>query len=104
MNEQMEKYLAPWKEISDLGIKNAESFLNMQLQFTDEAAKAGIEQVKDAAQIKDAESMKTFLEVQAGISQKWNDRVLENTRNAVEMGNAYNSEVQRIVKDAFTVK
>ena len=104
MNEQFEKYAAPLKDIQALYVKNVEAFVDMQLKLGEENAKAGVEQLKNAAEVKDAETLKTFLDSQAAVTQQFNERVVENTRAAVEMGNAYTAELQEILKGAFTAK
>ena len=76
----------------------------MQLKNAEENAKLGIEQVKSATSINDADSWKGYMSAQAEVTQQFNDRLVESARTVVELGNAYTNEVQRIVKDAFAVK
>lgn len=104
MNAQFDKYVAPMKEINNLTVKNFETVTEMQLKSAEENAKIGIEQIKSAAAVKDADGWKSYLNTQAEVTQQFNDRLVENVRSVVELSNAYNSEIQRIVKDAFAVK
>ena len=104
MNAQFEKYVAPMKEINNLTVKNFETVTEMQLKNAEENAKIGIEQIKSATAVKDADGWKSYLNTQAEVTQQFNDRLVENVRSVVELSNAYNSEIQRIVKDAFAVK
>jgi phasin family protein len=103
MNAQFEKIAEPLKEINQLTVKNFETVIGMQIKTAEENAKIGIEQAKDAVAINDVNGWKDYLNTQAEITQQYNDRLLENARNVVELGNAYTNEIQRIVKDAFTV-
>ena len=104
MNAQFEKIAEPIKELNDLTVKNFETVVGLQLKNAEENAKIGIEQAKSAAAINDAEGWKGYMGAQAEITQQFNDRIIESTKNFVELGNAYNTEVQRIVKDAFATK
>ncbi len=103
MNAQFEKFVEPIKEINNLAVKNFETVIDMQLKSVEENAKIGIEQAKGATAINDAEGWKSYLNTQAEITRQFNERLLENARTVVELGNSYTNEVQRIVKDAFTV-
>lgn len=104
MNAQFEKFANPIKEINNLTVKNFEAVIGLQLKNAEENAKIGIEQAKSATSINDADSWKGYLNAQVEITQQYNDRLVESTRNVVELSNAYTSEIQRIVKEAFTVK
>ena len=104
MNAQFEKFADPIKEINNLTVKNFEAVIGLQLKNVEENAKIGIEQAKSAAAVNDADSWKGYLNAQAEITQQYNDRLVESTRNVVELSNAYSSEIQRIVKEAFKVK
>ena len=104
MNAQFEKFAAPIKEINDLTVKNFETVIGLQLKSVEENAKIGIEQAKSATEIKDADGWKSYLNAQAEITQQYNDKLVESTKNVVELGNAFSNEIQRIVKEAFTVK
>lgn len=104
MNEQFEKYAVPLKELNELNVKNTETFVEMQLKQSEESTKVNLDQLKAASQVTDADSLKSFLESQAEVSQQLNARVAENTRAVVEMGNIYAAEMQKIFTNAFAVK
>jgi phasin family protein len=103
MNAQFEKIAEPIKEVSNLTVKNFETVVAMQLKNVEENTRIGIEQAKTAASINDADGWKGYLQAQAEITQQYNDRMVESARNVVELGNAYTTEIQRIVKSAFNV-
>ncbi len=103
MNAQFDKIAEPIKEINNLTVKNFETVVAMQLKNVEENTKIGIEQAKNAVAINDADSWKDYLQTQAEITQQYNDRLVESARNVVELGNAYTNEIQRIVKNAFSV-
>ncbi len=103
MNAQFEKFVEPIKEINSLTVKNIETVIDMQLKNVEENARVGIEQAKGAAAINDVDAWKGYMNSQSEITQQYNDRLVESARTVVELGNAYTSEIQRIVKNAFNV-
>ncbi|NKB36699.1 MAG: TIGR01841 family phasin [Gammaproteobacteria bacterium] len=104
INTQFDQFAAPLKEINELSVKNFETVADLNLKAAEENVKIGIEQVKNAAGVSDAESWKNYLASQAEVTQGLNDRMVENAKTVVELGNAYAAEMQRIFKDSFAVK
>jgi phasin family protein len=104
MNTQFENIAGPIKEINELTTKNFEAVASLQLKAVEENTKVGIEQVKTASTINDADSLKSYLDSQLEITRQFNERLVENSRVVIELGNTYTNELRRIVKDAFAVK
>ena len=102
MNTDFEKFMAPIKEINELTVKNFEAIAEMQIKVAEENVSLSLEQAKSAANVKDAESWKDYMNSQAVYSQQLNERIIENARGVVELSNAYNTEVQKIVKGMFS--
>ena len=102
MNAEFEKFIAPIKEINELTVKNFEAIAEMQIKAAEENVSLSLEQAKNASNVKDAESWKEYLNSQAQYSQQLNERLIENAKGVVELGNTYNTEVQRIVKGLFS--
>ena len=103
MNTQFEKFVAPIKEINELAVRNFETVAELHLKNAEENVKIGIEQVKNATEVRDTDSLKQYLDNQARIAQQFNDRLVANTRTVIELGNAYHNELQRIMKSTFAV-
>lgn len=104
MTTQFEQFAAPIKELNELSVKNFETVAELNLKTAEENVKIGLEQVKNAAAINDAESWKNYLATQAEVNQGINDRLVANAKTVVELGNAYATEMQRIFKDSFAAK
>ena len=102
MNTEFEKFIAPIKEINELTVKNFEAIAEMQIKVAEENVSLSLEQAKNAANVKDADSWKDYMNSQAAYSQQLNDRMIESAKGVVELSNAYNTEVQRIVKGLFS--
>ena len=103
MNEQFEKYYAPVKELNTLAVNNIEKLLDLQLKFIEESTKAGVESLKSAAAFNDAEGFKDYVNAQVETSKQLTEKAIEDSKTALELGNSYATEVQKVVKDALTV-
>ena len=101
MNEQMEKYVAPVRELNKLAIANVEKLVEMQLQRLQENAKIGVDQMKSAAEISDVEAFKEYMTGCTELARKLSEQAVEDVRTVFEMGNAYSTEAQRIFKDSI---
>lgn len=102
MNEYIEKYYAPVRELNNLAIANIEKLMDLQLKFIEDSAKAGVESMKTAAAINDADGLKEYFNNQVAASKQLTERALEDGRTVAEMGNEYVKEAQKVVKDTLT--
>lgn len=97
MNVQTEKYFEPVKEINALALENIEKLLDIQLNSINDTARLGVEQLKAAADVKDADGLKKYLTDQAEIVKSLGERFVKDTQAALEIGASYNDKVQQIV-------
>jgi len=103
MNEQFEKYITPVRELNALAIANIEKIADLQLKYIEDSFKAGVEQMKSAATVTDAEGLKSYVNAQVAVSKQFTERTMEDSRAVAELGNSYASEVQKVVKETFKV-
>jgi phasin family protein len=101
MNEQLEKYFAPMHELNVLAIQNLEKLVDIQLSYLEDSTRAGVEQLKTAAAINDAEGLKNYINTQVETSRKFTERAIEDSRTVAEIGTGYATEVQKVIKEAF---
>ena len=101
MNAQMDKYIAPAKELNDLAIENFEKVIALQMKRLEENTKIGVDQLKGAAAVKDVEGFKEYLGGCADLARSLTEKAVEDARTAFEWSNAYHTEAQRIFKDAL---
>ena len=101
MNVQVEKYMAPVQELNALAVENVEKVVNLQIKRIEETAKLGIEQIKAAASIKDAEGFQGYFSSYAETLRQIGERAAEDVRTVYELGNNYSAQAQRIFKDAL---
>ena len=102
MNEQFDKYFTPVRELNTLAISNIEKILNLQLKLIEDSTKAGVETLKSAAAINDAEGFKDYVDAQVNTTKQLTERAIEDSRTVAEMGNSYAAEVQKVVKESLT--
>ncbi len=101
MNEQLDKYFAPVRELNALAIANLEKLVDLQVKYFEDSARAGVEQLKTAAAISDAEGLKSFFNSQLAVSGQLSERAVEDSRTIAELGNNYVSEAQKVVKETM---
>ena len=104
---RMQRYVSDVKsDISkEMQLEELKSLQKTMQETAEEVQESVSQQVNFIeTEIKDADGWKSYLNAQAEITQQYNDKLVESTKNVVELGNAYSNEIQRIVKEAFTVK
>ena len=102
MNLQTDKYFEPVREINALALENVEMLLNLQLKAINDTAKISVEQLKSAADIKDADSLKKYFTDQAEVVKTLSERFVKDTQAALELGTSYTDKVQQVMTN--TVK
>ncbi len=101
MNAQLDKYIAPVKELNELTIDNIEKVVALQIKRLEENTRIGVEQWKGASAVKDADGFKQYLGGCAEVARTMTEKAVEDARTAFEWSTAYQTEAQRIFKDVF---
>lgn len=101
MSTQVDKIFTPFRELNTLAVENFEKIANIQMKAFEETSKIGIESLKGAVAVNDLESLKSYLTKQAEVTRQLTERTLADSKSVMELGNSYNSEAQKVVKDAF---
>lgn len=97
MNLQTDKYFEPAREINALALANVEKLLDIQLKAINDTAKLGVEQLKSAAEIKDADSLKKYITDQSEVVKSLGERFVKDSQAALELGTSYTDKVQQVV-------
>lgn len=103
MNAQLDKYIAPVRELNELAIDNFEKVVALQIKRLEENTRIGVEQLKGATAVKDAEGFKEYLGGCAELARALTEKAVEDARTAFEWGNSYQTEAQRIFKSVLKV-
>ena len=101
MNVQAGKYFEPVREINALALENVEKLLDIQLKSINDTARLGVEQMKSAADIKDAEGLKKYFTDQAEMVKALGERYIKDSQTALELGVSYTDKVQQIVTETI---
>jgi len=101
MNVQTGKYLEPVREINALALENVEKLLEIQLKSINDTARLSVEQMKSAADIKDADGLKKYFTEQAETVKALGERFIKDSQAALELGVSYTDKVQQIVTDTI---
>lgn len=97
MYTSFEKFLAPVKELNELTMKSFEQIAEIQVKVITENAKAGVEALKSSAEIKDLDSMKSYMEDQMASAKSLSEYAVEDLNQIVSLGKDYVSDVKVVV-------
>lgn len=93
---QAEEFFAPYKALNALAIANAEKLVALQANNFVKYSSVAITNLKDAAEISDAEGSKVFFEKQVEVAQQVAEDVKADVQEVVELNKAYFAEVQSV--------
>ena len=98
--EQTKNLYSPMQKFSALFVGNMEKMTEFQLNAIKSYADAGIDQMKKAAEIKDADSMRSFSSSQAEATTELNKKIMEDAKALSEMAVEFKDQVEAIMEDA----
>jgi phasin family protein len=98
--EQTKNLYSPMQKFSALFVGNMEKMTEFQLNAIKSYADAGIDQMKKAAEIKDADSMRTFSSSQAEATTELNKKIMEDAKSLSEMAVEFKDQVEAIMEEA----
>lgn len=98
--EQTKNLYSPMQKFSALFVGNMEKMTEFQLNAIKSYAEVGIDQMKKAAEIKDADSMRSFSSSQAEATTELNKKIMEDAKSLSEMATEFKGEVEAIMEEA----
>ncbi len=98
--EQAKNFSAPLAKFNSLLVDNMEKMTEFQLNTIKSYASISIGQIKNAADVKDAESMKTFSSAQAEVAATVNKKIMEDAKVISEMATDFKTKVEAIWEEA----
>ena len=98
--EQTKNLYSPMQKFSALFVGNMEKMTEFQLNAIKSYADVGIAQMKKAAEIKDADTMRTFSSAQAEATTELNKKIMEDAKVLSEMAVEFKAEVESIMEEA----
>ena len=98
--EQTKNLYSPMQKFSALFVGNMEKMTEFQLSAIKSYAEVGIDQMKKAAEIKDADSMRSFSSSQAEATTELNKKIMEDAKSLSEMATEFKGQVEAIMEEA----
>ncbi|MCT7358537.1 MAG: phasin family protein [Thalassobium sp.] len=98
--EQAKTMYAPMAKFNSLFVDNMEKMTEFQLNAIKSYADMGLEQMKKAADVKDAESMRSFTATQAETASALNKKVMDDAKAFSDMAMEFKTQIEGIMEEA----
>ena len=100
--DQTKNMYAPMRKLNALMVENMEKMTDFQIEAMKSYSKMGVNQLKNAAEVKDADSVRDFTASQAELMSTLSKKVLEDAKSMADMSMEFKQEVEKIVEEART--
>lgn len=100
--EQTKTMYAPMTKFNSLFVENMEKMTDFQLNAIKSYAEMGLDQMKKASEIQDAEGMRTFTAAQAEATSALNKKIMEDAKTFSDMAMDFKTQVEAIMEEART--
>ncbi|WP_417596561.1 phasin family protein [Oceanospirillum sp.] len=100
--EQTKNMYAPMRKMNALMVENMEKMTEFQIEALKSYSKMGVNQLKNATEIKDADSVRDFSASQAELMSTLSKKVLEDAKSMADMTMEFKQEVEKIVEESRT--
>ncbi|MFG1489084.1 phasin family protein [Oceanospirillum sp. HFRX-1_2] len=100
--EQTKNMYAPMRKMNALMVENMEKMTDFQIEALKSYSKMGVNQLKNATEIKDAESVRDFTASQAELMSTLSKKVLEDAKSMADMTMEFKQEIEKIVEESRT--
>lgn len=100
--EQAKTMYSPMTKFNSLIVDNMEKMTEFQMNAIKSYADLGIEQMKKAADVKDAESMQAFTAAQAEVASGLNKKIMDDAKAMSDMAMDFKTQVEGIMEEART--
>ncbi len=101
---QAQNLYQPWTKLTSLWVSNLESMSNFQLEAMAGYSKMGIEQLKKAIDIKDAESYQAFTVAQSEMAETVNKKIMEDGKHLTEITQQFVNKAESIWRESMPEK
>ncbi|MBB1487025.1 phasin family protein [Oceanospirillum sediminis] len=98
--DQTKNMYAPMRKLNTLMVENMEKMTDFQIEAMKSYSKMGVNQLKNAAEVKDADSVRDFTASQAELMSTLSKKVLEDAKSMADMTMEFKQEVEKIVEEA----
>lgn len=98
--DQAKSLYTPFAKFNGLFVENVEQITALQISAIKAYAELGINQLKKAAEIKDADSIRAFTTSQAEAASALNKKVLEDAKAFSDIATKFKEQVEGLVDEA----
>ena len=101
MENTFEQYLAPVKALNELTLKSIEQIAEIQVKAVQENTNVSINALQSAADIKNFESLKDYLEDQVTAAQALSKSAVEDAQEIAKLTESYANDVKELVEKSI---
>jgi phasin family protein len=98
LSEQSQKMAEPVNEITSLAVDYIEKISQFQVNAVKAYTELGMDQLKNAASIKDADSLQGFIGRQQDMAQTVSKKIAEDAQTLAKLGEVFASDIQNLAK------
>lgn len=98
--EQTRNLYAPLRKLNSLLVENMEKMTQFQLETLKTYGKTGFDQIKQANEVKDVDTMREFTSAQAELMTSLSKKILEDAKTLADMSMEFKTEVEGLLEDA----
>lgn len=98
LSEQSQKMAEPVTEITSLTVDYIEKISQFQVNAVKAYTELGMDQLKNAAAIKDPDSLQDFIGKQTDMAQTVSKKIAEDAQTLAKLGEVFASDIQNLAK------
>ncbi len=98
LTEQSQKFAEPVSEITSLTVDYIEKLSQFQVNAVKSYTDLGMDQLKNAADIKDAESLQAFIQKQTEVASSVSKKIAEDAQTLAKMGEVFANDIQALAQ------
>lgn len=102
-NEQVAKLAAPVKKFNALVLDHLEKFVQFQLEAAKSYSDLGLEQLRAALDVKDAESLQTYVSGQQKVVEVVGKKLSSDAETLATLSKDFTVEVQKLAQENVAV-
>lgn len=99
-SEQTKNMYNPLRKINALLVENMEKMTDFQLEALKSYSHMGLSQMKQATEVKDADSVRDYSTSQAELMSALSKKVLEDAKTMADMSMEFKAEVEKILEES----
>ncbi len=103
MENTLENLVAPVKELNELTLKTIEEIAEIQVNAIQENAKTSVDSLKSATEIKDLDSLQSYLKGQLEVAQNLSSNATEDAQKIAKIGEIYANGVKELFEKSLKV-